>query len=396
MPIPSPFHTRTAPLNESYEWRNWSGYLSASLYEPTHEREYFAIRNAAALIDVSPLYKYEFHGPDALRALNRIMTRDIARCAVGQVMYSAWCDDGGAVIDDGTVARLASDHFRITAAEPNLVWFQDCAFGMQVEIRDVSVELAALAVQGPNARAILSQVASGVDLQSLKYYRLADGQIGNLPVTVSRTGYTGDLGYELWVASQQAGQVWDTVYAAGEPYGAQAVGIVALDIARIEAGLIMLGVDYISARKALIPAQRSSPFEIGLQWAVDLDKPNFIGRRALAAEKQSGSKWKFVGLEVRWESLEEVYEHYGLAPTLAGRASRAAVPVYQSGRQVGQMTSYTFSPILKKYIAIGTIENAVASSGQAVQMEITVEYVRHQAAAAIVKPPFFNPARKRA
>jgi len=396
MPIPSPFHTRTAPLCESHEWRNWSGYLSASLYEPTHEWEYFAIRNSAALIDVSPLYKYEFRGPDALRALNRIMTRDIARCAIGQVMYTPWCDDRGAVIDDGTVARLSPDHFRVTAAEPNLVWFQDCSHGMEVEIRDVSDELAALAIQGPNARFILSQVVREVDFHSLKYYRLAQGKIADIPVTVSRTGYTGDLGYEIWVLSQFAGEIWDAVYDAGMPYGVQAAGILALDIARIEAGLIMLQVDYISARKALIPAQKSLPFELGLDWAVDLGKPNFIGRRALEIEKQTGSKWKFVGLEVQWESLEKIFEQYGLAPTLAGRASRAAVPVYQSGRQVGQMTSYTFSPILKKYIAIGTLEVPVAVSDHSVQMELTVEYVRHRADALIVKPPFYNPARKRA
>lgn len=396
MPIPSPFHTRTGPLNQSYEWRNWSGYLSASLYEPYHEREYYAIRNSAALIDVSPLYKYDFRGPDALRALNRIMTRNLEHCAIGQVMYTVWCDDDGKVIDDGTITRLANDHFRVTAAEPNLAWFEDSSYRMHVAIRDISEEMAALAVQGPAARLILEQVLSGVDLSALKYYRLADGQIEGIPLQISRTGYTGDLGYELWIKPEYAVVLWDTMMAAGEPFGVQAAGILALDIARIEAGLIMLQVDYISARKALVPAQKSSPFEIGMGWAVDLGKPAFIGRKALVREKESGSHWKLVGLEVDWESLEAVYARYRLAPMLAGRASRTPAPVYQNSRQIGQMTSHTFSPILKKYIAIGTLETPAARFGDRVQLEFTVEYVHHPVNARIVKLPFFNPERKRA
>ena len=396
MPFPSPFHTRTGPLNQSHEWRNWSGYLSASLYELNHEREYYAIRNSAALIDVSPLYKYDFRGQDALRALNRILTRNLERCAVGQVMYTAWCDDDGKVIDDGTVTRLANDHFRVTAAEPNLAWFEDCSYRRNVVVRDISQELAALAVQGPAARRILEQVLSGVDLSSLKYYRIAQGQLAGIPLQVSRTGYTGDLGYELWVEPEHATGLWDAVMEAGEPFGAQAAGILALDIARIEAGLIMLQVDYISARKAHVPAQKSSPYEIGMGWAVDLDKPAFIGRKALVRENESGSHWKLVGLEVDWESLEAVYARYHLAPMLAGRASRTPAPVYQNGRQIGQMTSHTFSPILKKYIAIGTLETTSSRSGDRVQLEFTVEYVHHPVNARIVRLPFFNPERKRA
>ncbi len=396
MPFPSPFHTRTGPLNQSHEWRNWSGYLSASLYEPIHEREYYAIRNSAALIDVSPLYKYDFHGPDVLRALNRIMTRNLERCAIGQVMYTAWCDDEGKVIDDGTVTRLAYDRFRVTAAEPNLVWFEDCSYRMDVVVRDISQQLAALAVQGPAARRILEQILSGFDLSALKYYRSAQGQLTGIPLRISRTGYTGDLGYELWVEPEHAAGLWDAVIEAGEPFGAQAAGILALDIARIEAGLIMLQVDYISARKAHVPAQKSSPYEIGMGWAVDLEKPAFVGRKALLREKESGSHWKLVGLEVDWESLEAVYARYHLAPMLAGRASRTPAPVYQNGRQIGQMTSHTFSPILKKNIAIGTLETALASPGDRVQLEFTVEYVHHPVNARIAKLPFYNPERKRA
>ena len=396
MPIPTPFHSRTAPLSESHEWRNWSGYLAAALYEPLHEREYYAIRNSAALIDVSPLYKYEISGPDALRLVNRLATRDISRCAVGQVMYTPWCDDDGKVIDDGTLWRLAPDRFRLTAADPNLYWLQDCGYGLQAQVRDVSTGLAAVALQGPNARLILKQFLQGIDLDGLKYYRFAAAQAGSFSLQVSRTGYTGDLGYELWVAPEHAWALWDLLVQHGRPYGVTPAGILALDIARIEAGLVMIQVDYISARAALIAVQKSSPFEIGLDWAVDLNKADFIGRKALAEERQRGSQWKLVGVEVDWPGLERVYGKYGLTPQVAGRASRSAVPVYAGPRQVGQMTSHTFSPLLKRYIGLATVERALVDVGANVEVEVTVEYTRQKAVAALVDLPFYNPARKRA
>lgn len=387
---------RTSQLCESYEWRDWSGYLAASLYEPNHEREYYAIRNAAALIDVSPLFKYEVSGPDAVSLVNHIMTRDIHRCAVGQVMYSPWCDDQGKVIDDGTIHRLASDRFRITAAEPNLVWFQDCGYDLDVNIRDVSSDLAALALQGPNARRILEGILQDTDLTGLKYYRLMEARAGDIPLTVSRTGYTGDLGYELWVAPEYALKLWDMLVERGNGYGIPPAGMLALDIARIEAGLIMIQVDYISARKALIESQKTSPFELSLDWAVDLRKKSFVGRKALLEEKERGSKWKLVGIEVDWESLERVYGRVDLTPRVAGRASRQAVPIYLAGRQVGQMTSHTFSPLLKKYIGIGSVESAYAGYGKQVEVEVTVEYTRQKAEAQLVALPFYNPPQKRA
>jgi aminomethyltransferase len=396
MPIPTAFHERTARLCESHEWRDWSGYLAASLYEHAHEREYYAIRNSAALIDVSPLFKYEMRGPDAVRLLNRIMTRDIARCAMGQVMYTPWCNDDGKVIDDGTVARLAEDRFRVTAAEPNLAWFQDCAYGMQVEIADVSEDLAALALQGPNSPRILQECLQDIDLQVLKYYHSSSARLGEFPLTVSRTGYTGDLGYELWAAPEHALPLWDVLMEKGAGYGITPAGMLALDIARIEAGLVMIQVDYIPARKALIEAQKSSPFEVGLGWAVDLRKPDFAGRKALLAEKESGSDWKLVGVEVDWNSLEALFEKFGLSPRVAGRPSRHAVPIYRRGRQIGQLTSHTFSPLLKKYIGIGTVERRLADYGDQVSVEFTVEYTRQQAQARLVKLPFYNPDRKRA
>ena len=396
MPIPTAFHSRTSPLCESHEWRDWSGFLAAATYEHSHEREYYAIRNAAALIDVSPLFKYEVRGPQALQLVNRVMTRDLARCAVGQVMYSPWCDDKGKVIDDGTIARLEVDRFRITAADPNLAWFQDCGYGLEAIVEDISANLAALAVQGPNARRVLQQAITGVDLEGLKYYRLGQASAGGIPLEISRTGYTGDLGYELWVAPEHAGQLWDLLMEAGAGYGITPAGMVALDLARIEAGLVLIQVDYISARQALIAAQTSSPYEIGLGWAVDLRKEAFVGRRALAEEKRRGSPWQLVGLEVDWVSLEALFGEVDLVPRVAGRASRLAVPVYRDGRQVGQATSQAFSPILKKYITLATLESQAAAPGSQVEVEVTVEYSRRKAKARVVAPPFFDPPRKRA
>jgi aminomethyltransferase len=395
MPVPSPLHSRTAALCESQEWRDWSGYLAAATYEPGYEREYFAIRNAAALIDVSPLFKYEIYGPQAAELVNRIFTRDLQRCAVGQVMYTPWCDDDGKVIDDGTVARLAAERFRITAADPSLVWFQDCGYRMEAEVEDVSERLAAIAIQGPNAREILKRVLTGIDLDGLKYYRLAHGLSGERPVTVTRTGYTGDLGYELWVAPEDAEVLWDRLVVAGRGYGLLPAGMAALDLARIEAGLLLIEVDYKSSRKALIPAHNSSPFELGLGWAVDLEKPGFIGRQALLVERQRGPQWGFAGLEADWEALERQFARAGLPPQVAGRASRLAVPVYLGRRQIGQATSQAFSPVLKKYLALATLDSQHLEPGMAVEIEITVEYVRLRVGAKVVKLPFFNPARKR-
>lgn len=400
MPLPTPFHSRTAALCESHEWRNWSGYLSASLYEPSHEREYYAIRNSAGLIDVSPLYKYEVAGPDAGRLVDRIVTRNIAKCRVGQVMYTPWCDAQGKVIDDGTVSRLDDNHYRLTSADPNLRWFQDVGYGLNAQVANVSQDLAALALQGPNSRAILKEIVAGVDLDKLKYFHLAEGRVDNFPITITRTGYTGDLGYELWVRPEHAEQLWDCLMDRGAGYGILPAGMLALDAARIEAGLILIGVDYISSQHAIIESQKSSPYEIGLGWTVKLDGGDFVGRRALLKEKQQGSTWTFIGLQYDWNALEKLYAEEGLPPQVAGRASRSAVPIYKSGsggRQfIGQATSHVFSPILKQYIAIGTVLNPHGKLGDQVDVEVTVEYKRKLCPATIVKTPFFDPPRKRA
>ena len=395
MPIPTPFHASTAPLCESHEWRNWSGYLAAGIYEPSHEREYYAIRNSAGLIDVSPLFKYEIGGPDATRLVDRIMTRNILKCRVGQVMYSPWCDEHGKVIDDGTISRLEEQRYRITAADPNLRWFQDVGYGLNATVRDISTELAALSLQGPLSREVLKGVVDGIDLDKLGYFRVADGTFDGRFISVSRTGYTGDLGYELWVKPEDANQLYEMLMDRGRAYGLLPVGIILMDIARVEAGLLLIEVDYISAHKAIIDAQLSSPFEIGLGWAVWLKGADFIGRRALLRENERGSKWAFAGLEADWDAIERLYRDEDLPPGVAGRASRAAVPIYRAGRQIGQATSHTFSPILKQYIAMGTVLTPFANAGE-VQLEMTVEYERKTVPARIIKMPFYDPAWKRA
>jgi aminomethyltransferase len=395
MPIPTPFHSRTAPLCTTYEWRDWAGYLAPALYEPAHDREYYAIRNAAALIDVSPLFKYEISGPDALRAVDRIITRDATKCQLGQVLYTPWCDEDGQVIDDGTVARLAEDRFRITAADPNLRWFQDVADGFDAHVEDVSTSLAALSLQGPNSREILRGVLGGTDLDALRYFHLAHATLDDIPLTVTRTGYTGDLGYELWIPAGHALALWDRLVDHGQAYGLLPTGMVAMDIARIEAGLLLIEVDYKSSAHAQIEAQKSSPYELGFGWTVELDVGDFVGRDALRAEKARGSEWAFVGVEVSWTGIEKLFAEEDLPPQVAGRASRQAIPLYCNGRQVGQLTSHTFSPILKRYIGIGHVLTDHAAPGTPLDAEITVEYRRKTAPGTVVPTPFYDPAHKR-
>ena len=390
----TPFHPRTAPLAQGQAWRRWAGYVVASSYELLHDREYHAIRGAAALFDVSPLYKYVIGGRDAVRLLDRVVTRNVAKCRVGQVLYTPWCDADGKQIDDGTISRLTEGTFRMTAADPNLRWLHRNAAGLDVTIEDVSERTAALSLQGPNARTIL-QVAADFDLTGLKYFHLTSARIRSIPVTISRTGYTGDLGYEIWVDAAQAVPLWDALIAAGTPYGLTPAGMLALDVARIEAGLLLIEVDYISSLRAFIEAQKSSPFELGLGWTVALDKEQFNGKGALLGEQRRGAAWQFMGIEVDWDSLERLYAEVRLPPRLPTVAWRASVPIYADGGQVGYATSGGWSPLLKQYIALAHLESAFARPGTPVRMEITVEHRRKQAAARVAKTPFFNPERKR-
>lgn len=391
----TPFHSRTAPLCEPQNWRRWAGYFVVGSYEMSHDREYFAIRNSAALIDIAPLHKYILRGPDAVRLLDRIVTRRVAKCAVGQVLYTPWCDEDGKVIDDGTVARLDGQTFRMTAAEPNLHWLYDNLYGLKnVAIEEVSDTTAAVALQGPLSRAILNRVSS-VNLDGLRYFRLTSAELAGIPVTISRTGYTGDLGYEIWVDAAKAGSLWDKLIEAGTPYGVTPAGILALDVARVEAGLIMLDVDYTSAKKALIESQKSSPFELGLGWAVSFDKGEYVGKRALRADQQHGPARQLVGLEVEWDSLERLFNEAGLPVQLPMAAWRSDVPIYSGGRQIGYATSGVWSPLLKKYVVLAHLEPSHAEPGEQVFMEVTVDHRRRLARAFVAKLPFFDPERKR-
>ena len=395
MPIGSAFHDRTFPLCESLNYRDWAGYYAVSAYETHHEHEYNAIRNAAALIDVSPLFKYIVTGRDATRLVDRLITRDATRLAVGQVIYTPWCDEQGKVIDDGTVSRLAEQRYRWTAADPSLRWFVQNAAGLDVAIEDVSETVAALAVQGPTSGALLRQVADA-DVRSLKYFRVTSGSIAGVPVDISRTGYTGDLGYEIWMPWDRATRVWDALAAAGGRFDLRPAGMLALDVARIEAGLLLIEVDFFSSRKALIPSQQYSPFEMGLGRLVQVDKRPFVGQAALRNEKARGPARQIVGVEIDWEEVEGLYEKLELPPQVPATASRVAVPVYRDGTQIGKATSTTWSPVLKKMIALATVERSAAEPGSRIQIEVTVEAVRHRVGATVVQTPFFNPARKTA
>lgn len=397
MSIGTPLHERTAPLNRKQSWREWSGYLAAGMYDLLQIHEYTGIRQAAVLIDVSPLYKYIVRGRDAAQLIDRVITRDATKVKPGQVIYTPWCDDHGKVIDDGTIARLDDDSFRWTSAEQHLRWFGLNGRGLEVEIEDVSESIAAIALQGPLSRDVL-EAATGQDLTGLGYYRRQSAKVGRIPIDVSRTGYTGDLGYELWVDAAQAVALWDRLMDVGRPFAIRPAGMLALDMARLEAGLILIEVDYTSATQALIPSQNYSPFEIGLGRLVNLDKPtDFVGKRALIAERDAGGPARrLVGLSTDWPSIEALYEAQGLPIHVPTAAWREQVPVYAGGRQVGRATSGTWSPTLKKHIALASVDAPFEPAGSQVSLEITVEGRRGRAAATVVPLPFFDPPRKRA
>ena len=395
MPVGTPFHERTFPLCESLSYREWSGYYTVSSYETHHEHEYNAIRNAAALIDISPLFKYVVDGPDAARLLDRVITRDVSRMDVGRVFYTPWCDEDGFVIDDGTVARLSETTFRLTSADPTLRWLVQNGRGFDASIEDVSERTGALALQGPRSADVL-RVCTTTDIDRLRYFRILSTAIHGVPVEISRTGYTGDLGYEVWVDSGAAIHVWDAIMAAGQAMDIKPVGMLALDVARVEAGLVLADVDYVGSRKALTEAQKYTPYEMGLGRLVDPQKAAFIGKAPLLDERARGPRRQIVGLDVHWSEVETLYERYGLPPVAPSAASRSAVPVMSGGRQVGRATTTAWSPTLKRLIALATIDAPHFKTGTKVRIEITIEGIRHFVGATVVATPFFHPPRKTA
>jgi aminomethyltransferase len=395
MPIGTPFHTRTAALCVSQNWRTWSGYFVASSYDVVHDYEYHAIRNSAGLIDVSPLYKYDVRGRDALKLVNRVITRDAAKCAVGQALYSCLCEDDGAVIQDGTLFRLAEDHFRFHLADASFRWLKLNAFGMDVSIEEVSEQIAALALQGPNAFEILRKIVD-VDLSQLRFFRFKRGKILEVPVIISRTGYTGDLGYEIWFGAAHAEGIWDLLVEKGKGFGIKPAGMLALDVARLEAGFILLEVDYISAEKAMIASQKYSPFEIGLGWTVDLKKDHFVGSKALRELNGRAPSRQIVGLEINLSDYEYLFRQAGLPPQFPIAAWRGGVPVYKDEKQVGHATTGGWSPTLKKYIALATVEQEFNQTGTQLEIEASVNYARKTTGVTVVQLPFYDPVRKRA
>ncbi len=396
MAIPSPFHPRTSALCGSLHWKDWAGYHAVCAYDTYPAREYYAIRHAAGLIDVTPLFKYEVHGPDAEAFLAHVTVKNIRKLQVGQVTYCCWCDDLGKLIDDGTVSRLADTYFRVTAAEPTLAWLTRHVGPFDVQIEESTETIAAVALQGPNSREILMRVTDA-DVENLRFFRLTTAKIDGFEAVITRTGYTGDLGYELWVPNEHAIPLWDALMDAGRDYGMQPAGLDALDVSRIEAGFIMNGVDYFSANHCLIESRMSTPYESGLGWTVNLDREPFIGQDALRLEKERGPDRKFVGLELDWDEYERLHAKHNLPPEVSSAAWRNAVPVYTSrGEHIGQATSGAWSPAVKKNLALATIHAPYAKLGTVVRMEVTVEYVRHTVAAVVSKRPFFDPPRKRA
>jgi aminomethyltransferase len=395
MPLPTPFHPRTAALCESLAWKEWAGYHAVRSYDVYFEREYYAFRHSAGLLDVTPLYKYDVRGRDAARFLSWLTVRDVGKLAPGRVTYLCWCDADGKVLDDGTITCWGPGEYRLTSADPSWAWLLQQAQGLAVEITDRSSDLAALALQGPRSRAILAAVA-GKEIEALRFFRATHAKIAGVAVDVTRTGYTGDLGYEVWMSADDALPVWDALVAAGAPHGLLPAGLDALDVTRVEAGFILGGVDYTSARRALIESQKSTPSEIGLGWCVELEREPFLGQAALRREAGYGPRLAFVGLVLSWDDLHELYDSFGLPPALPSHAWRQSIPLYHGAVQVGYATSGAWSPTLKQKLALATVEAAFATEGTTLSMEWTVEHQRKTVHATVARRPFFDPPRKRA
>jgi aminomethyltransferase len=390
------FFPRTQELNRKHAWGEWSGYFSAAVYADFHDIEYNAIREGAAVVDVTPLYKYEIAGPDASALLDRVMTRNIGKMAIDRVLYTPWCDEEGKVVDDGTVARLDDQRFRVTAAEQQFRWFTLNATGLDVTIDDISDRTAALALQGKLSREVL-EAATGEDWADLRYFGRRMTAIDGVEVDVTRTGYTGDRGYELWIPVEAALTVWDRVFDVGSAFGIFPVGIRAMDVARVEGGLILVDVEYTGAHHAVSNEQRYSPFELGLGGLVDFSKPvDFTGKRALVAEQKAGGPARrLVGVELDWSGIEAMYAKHGLAPAVSPMVHRDPVPVYKDSKQVGRATSVTWGPTIKKMVGFGSISKQLATPGTRLSVEWSVEGERGKVGATVVDTPFFDPDRKR-
>ncbi len=399
----TPFHERTSALNETGLWEHWSNHLVAVRYQMSEKFEYFAIRNSAGLFDTSPLYKYRFSGPDAARFLGGVLTRDPGKCAVGQAQYTLWCDDRGYVIEDGVLLHVAPDEYLLTAAEPNLAYFQGLAGRLDVAIEDISDAWGILSIQGPRSRDLLAEVAPAV--AELGYFRLIQTRIAGVPVIVSRTGYTGDLGYEVWVPAADALAVWDAVWNVSRGHGVVPFGMTALYMARIEAGLILLDVDFHSSRYAWTDADRSTPIELGFGWMFrdlapgkgDGDGRAFVGRDAIRRELEGRtSRWRLSGLVVDWRDYDRIYDEAGLIPPKDHTPIQDEYYVYDDAlNQLGYATSQMYSPMLQRHIALARVP-LDSVEGDRVKLEAGVRHRYEYFDAHVAKLPLFNPPRRTA
>ena len=395
----TPFHPRTSALNETGLWQHWSGHLVATRYQSSDKFEYFAVRNAAGIFDTSPLYKYRIAGRDAERFLSGLLARDIRGCPPGHAHYTTWLDERGFVLEDGVIQHRAADEYLLTSAEPNFAWFADRAGRLAVTVEEVSLDIGALAVQGPRSRDLLARLVPAVE--GLPFFGITTGRIGGRPVTVTRTGYTGDLGYEVWVETPDATDVWDALWDAVDGHGVLPYGMTALYMLRIEAGLMLLGVDFDSSRFAFNDAHRSTPLELGWRWMfkglADDDRP-FIGRGALEREiAEKTQRWSMVGLVVDWADYDRVYSDAGLIPPKDHRPLHEDWMVYDDERRrVGYASSVMYSPVLQRHVALARVRPDLGKPGTRVSLEFTVDHHYEQVAAHVARLPLFNPERKTA
>lgn len=395
----TPFHSRTAALNEGQRWEDWEGYLAANMYGLDPLIEYNAIRLGCGLFDVSPLHKYEVQGPDAKAFLQRMVVRNLAPSRPGRGFYTVWCNDDGKVVDDGGVFHLAENHFRLTSTLPNFEWLIDNSLGFDVAFEDVSEELVGLALQGPTSRDLLQKLTS-VDLAALKFWNCTEADVCGRPTMISRTGYTGDLGFEIFLRPDDAERIWDSAMALAPDYQMRPCGLAALDMARIEAGLLSIDNEFISAKQTLFEIQTISPFELGLGWMCKLDGDFFVGRDALIKEKTNGtSRWNTVGIELDVTYIEKYFREFAMPLHLPEQSWNEAVPIYSDEAQehrIGRGTSGMWSPLLKKYIVIARVPPSYAKLGSRLWIEEVIEAKSFSIPATVVKMPFFDPARKRA
>jgi len=379
----SPFFPRQAELDRLFRWHEWKGYASADgFYDTT--LEYFSVRNSTGVFDLTPMTKYRITGPDALDYLNRLVTRDMSKIKPGRVAYAVWCDDEGQVIDDGTIFHLRQGEYRLCSQERHMAWLTAAAIGMEVSIVDETEDVCGLAVQGPTSFSVLQ--AMGLDgIENLRPFGLTTFDFQGTELMVSRTGFTGDLGYELWLTPDKAIELWDALFDAGKLYGIMAMGTEALEHARIEAGFIAAYIDFLPADVTVRAGRSRSPLELGLEWLVDFKKPNFNGRRALAEEKRNGSAWRLVKLDI--EGNKEAHNSY----IYAGK---------KGGKDIGFVTSAMWSPVCKQNIALGTVKAPHGKVGDKLYVEIYYQREMHwsrvMAEATVVDKPFWDPPRKRA